>query len=187
MLALATSALHDYPLIWRRDPALRQPELPPEVAPLPDESPEAFEARKEARDAVVKELLAPFDAAWARAVETRQWDDLKVPGATPTIFWCRQIPGPRLRAMIDYTGRRPDIGGTLRPYLAFRLAVVRIDNYFTGHKVELVDHLDENGERTGLGKVLSDAVIEALDAYELGLVTMLGYSILANRTRPHPL
>lgn len=187
MLALATSVLSDYPLIWIRDPALKQPEYPPDAVALPDEPPDAFEKRKAERAAVVAKLDEEFEAAWSRAIETRQWDSLKREGATPTVFWCRQIPGPKMRALLDYTHADANIGGSLRPCLVFRLAVVRIDNFGTGHKVELVEHVDKNGERTGLGKVLSDDVIATLDAHDMRIVSVLGYSILTNRLTPHPL
>ncbi len=186
MLALSTSVLHPYPLIWRRDPALMQPDLPPEVAPLPDESPADFEARKAKREAEALPLLEAFERAWARAVETRQWDELKRPGATPTVFWCRQLP--RFRAFLDYANdERNHVGPLQRAELAFRLAVTRIDNPPVGLKVEHVEHVDARGAPTGLGKVLSEDTVDALDLCAPGIVVSLGTSIFLARLEPPPL
>lgn len=188
MLQIATSVLHPYPLIWRTDPALKLPDLPPEVAPLPDESPEDLEARRAKREAEVATLTEAFDLAWVRAIETRQWDEIRKPNGTPTVFWCRPIPGARFRAFLDFVGRDDGgIGGHQRTSLAFRLGVTRIENFPAGFKVELVDHLDSRGEPTGLGKVLSEDVIDVLDNADPNIVTVLGAAILKNRLSPPPL
>lgn len=171
MLTFAASVLREYALIWKGDPALKQPEIP-----------------ADATEDEIARLKDEHDRAWVRAVETGRWDDLKRQGAEPTVFVCRPIPGPTWRAFVDYVNREEHgVGGFQRPALAFRLAVTRIDGYAPGRKVELVDHVDKDGNRTGLGRVLSDDVIATLDAADPDLVTVLGYAILKNRMGPHPL
>ncbi len=186
MLALATSVLHEYPLIWKGDPALKQPEVPPEAEPFPDEDPAAFEARKEARDKAADKAREDFERAWVRCIETGRWDDLKRPDAQPTVFWCRQLTGAVFRGYMDYVAAH-DQGGWTRPALAFRLAVVRIDNFAPGFKVERAEHTRPDGAPSGLGLALPVAVTDALDGVDEAIVSALGFAILAHRRGPHPL
>jgi hypothetical protein len=155
---------------------------------LPDEPPDAFEARKAKRDEWVAKAEAAFELAYVRAIETGKWDALKRPDTTPTVFWCRPVPGPLWRRFMDHVSKEDsDLGGFQRPALAFRLAVVRIDGFAPGFKFEPVEHLDKRGERSGLGLVLPDTVIATLDDIDPMIVTVLGYSIFKNRRGPHPL
>lgn len=187
-LHFAASVLHEYPLIWKKDPALRQPEIPPKVEPFADEPPDAFAARKDARDKAAKEAQDAFDLAYRNAVETGRWDMIRRPDAQPTVFVCRPIPGSTYRAFIDYmTSDASGIGDWQARSLAFRLAVIRIDNFAPGFKVERVEHLDKHGNPTGLGKVLCDAAVNVLDDLDTAIVSSLGLHIIANRGGPHPL
>ena len=187
MLTFASSVLHEYALIWSGDPALKQPEIPPEVEPFADEPPDAFEARKAARDKEAEALLGEFQRAYARAIETGKWDALKRPDARPTVFRCRPIPGPLWRQFMDHDLADPGVGDYSRPALAFRLAVTAIDNFAPGFKVERVDHVDRFGNRTGLGLVLSDEAVRVLDDLDPMIVTVLGYAVIRNRRGPSPL
>jgi len=187
MLTFATSVLHEYALIWSGDPALRQPEIPPECEPFADEAPDAFAARKAARDTAAAELRADFERAYVRAIETGQWDALKRPDAQPTVFRCRPIPGPLWRRFMDHVGDDSNgLGGYQRPALAFRLAVVGIDNFLPGFKVEKAEHVDRHGP-TGLGPVLAEDVVKVLDDLDPLIVTVLGYAVIKNRRGPNPL
>lgn len=188
MLTFATSVLHEYALIWQGDSALKQPAIPPEVEPLADEPAEAFEARKAARDAEVAKLRDEHEAAWIHAIETGKWDALKVPGATPTVFWCRPIPGSTWRAFLDHIANPAnELGGWQRTSLAFRLAVVRVDNFAPGFKVERVEHTGKNGERSGLGLVMCEGLVDALDKIDMSIVMAFGAAIFKNRSGPSPL
>ena len=189
MLTFATSVLHEYPLIWSGDTSLIQPVYPPEVERMADEDAVAFGARKVARDGEVAKLRSDFEVAYVRAVETGKWDGLRRPdGPPPTVFRCRPIPGPLWRQFMDHIAKEDnDVGGFQRPALAFGLAVVGIDNFLPGHKVERLEHLDKRGDRSGLGLVLSDDAIKALDDIDPMIVTILGYAIIKNRSGPHPL
>lgn len=187
MLTFAASVLHEYALIWSGDPALRQPEIPPPVEPFADEPPDAFAARKAARDKAAEDLRADFDRAYVRAVETGDWSALQRPDAQPTVFRCRPIPGPLWRRFMDYVGDEGNgLGGYQRPALAFRLAVTAIDNFLPGFKVEKAEHTDRHGP-TGLGPVLAEDVVKVLDDLDPMIVTVLGYAVIKNRRGPHPL
>ena len=189
MLTFAISVLHEYPLIWSGDTSLVQPVYPPEVERMADEPDDAFGARKVARDGEVAKLRSDFEAAYVRAVETGDWSAIRRhAGPPPTVFRCRPIPGPLWRQFLDHIAKEDnDVGGFQQPALAFRLAVVGIDNFLVGHKVERLEHLDKRGDRSGLGLVLSDDVIKALDDIDPMIVTILGYASIKHRSGPHPL
>lgn len=189
MLTFATSVLHEYPLIWSGDTSLVQPTYPPEVERMADDLAVGVEARKVARDSAAAKLRSDFEAAYVRAVETGDWSAIRRhDGPPPTVFRCRPIPGPLWRQFLDHIAKEEnDIGDFQRPALAFRLAVVGIDNFLVGHKVERLEHLDKRGDRSGLGLVLSDDVIKALDDIDPMIVTILGWAIFKHRSGPHPL
>jgi hypothetical protein len=185
MLAFATSVLHEYPLFWLNDPALKQPEIPPECEPIADEAPEAFAARKAKRDEKVEEARDEHERTWARCIETGRWDELRLPGKQPTSFVCRPIPGATWRAFLDHV-RNPDneIGDFQRASLAFRLAVIRVENFAPGFKVERVEHKNKRGEPSGLGLVLDEKVTDVLDNITMDIVMALGTAVIKQRGGP---
>jgi hypothetical protein len=179
------SLLREYALISRFDPALDKPVPPPECEPLTDESPEDFEARQKAR----AEAIGKADAEWTRrfavARDAGTWRELIKAGHEPTVFHVRQIPGAAWYRLLDYcNNERNGVGQFGQLALVLRAGVVRIDGYAPGHKLERAEHVDVNGNRTGLGELLTEDAISLLHSAHPLLVPEIGTAILERRMAP---
>jgi hypothetical protein len=119
--------LDEYRIVWAKDPALRQLELPP--APGADATAADHEAHAAAVLAAIKAHLEVHRVAR----ETQNWDDLILPGETPTFFVCHWLDDLVKRRWLDQitpTPHRPEppIGNTEAMGILFRIAISRIEN-----------------------------------------------------------
>lgn len=84
--AVKNSTPDRYKLVWSRDPALRQLELPPTP---PEDA--AAELHRE-HEAKVKEAIAEHEKLHRIARETQDWSALIIGQDAPTFFVCRWLP-----------------------------------------------------------------------------------------------
>lgn len=175
------STLRDYPLVSLLDDALDLPAEPPPCERLPDEPAEDFARRVTERDEAIAKAAAEFHRRFEVAGETGQWDGLIKPGATPTLFVMRQVPGPQWRTFERVAG---ELGGRERSALAFRLALLRVEGCALPFKLTRAEHVDANGNRTGLGEVVDEQIVAYLDSVAKRHVDLLGFAVLRQRGAP---
>jgi hypothetical protein len=174
----APSLARDVRLVWSGDTALDAPVRRDSAARLPDESEDDHKEREEAWGKVLR-------AWWDRlriARETGDWEPLLKPGEQPTWFVMRWIPGDLWRQVPRVTG---EMALPEQLALVVRLGLVGIENAPPGFKVELAQHVDVNGLKTGLGKVAVPELISKLDLVDTGIVTELG-AVIADRQNGGP-
>ena len=173
----------DYRLVFSDDPALTLAPRPAPPDAAPDDTDESYAAKltawAEARDAVVASNRALHD----RAMETGDWAAITRPGETPTVFHVRNVPGAQWAAFERLVKIEP-LGDRERSSLAFRLAVIGIDNA-DGIPLMKTEHTDRQGRRSGLGEILTAATTDALDRVTKVIVMELG--ALVQRQRGGPL
>lgn len=106
------SLVAEYPLVFSGDPALELPAIP-ELTP--ESTPEVIKQAQE-RDTQLRV-----------ARETGDWPRITRSGEQPTVFWCRQIHGMAL-TWLQGEAVRGELGNAEGTELAFRLALVRVEN-----------------------------------------------------------
>ncbi len=134
-----------------------------------DETDETFDGR-------LKEWFRRMNGAR----ETGNWAPLLKPGKTPTLFWCRQVPGSVWRA---FDRIRLELGELEASALVLQMHLIRIENGAPNHKLERVTHVDRDNRETGIGPVVSRETIDLLDTLDPRIVTELGHCLWFRR---HP-
>ncbi len=172
------STLRDYARIWPHDDACARP------APLEPQGPEESDADFAAREKVHAQAVDLFDADFARAMETGDLAAILKPGAVPTKFTFRIVPGTVWRAF-ETVCVEQKLGGREIVALAFRLAVTKIEDPDAGVLADKEDHADPaTGKRSRLGKVLASKYVDMLDAVSRSIVDELGDSAAQQRGAP---
>lgn len=165
-----------YDIISSYEPDLDRPEIPDR---LDNESDEDYRRR-------VQEALLPFNRRLVVARETGDWSAVLKPGANPTKFRVRRIPGRRWEAFDTFiqAANLTDFG---RASLLIRMAIVSIDQWVPGFVIgSQVEHVDNLGRPTGIGPVASVDVIESFFAARPGeeaidMIVDLGTCIYKHR------
>ena len=129
-------------------------------------------------DGASEDERAEHTRKWTVARETGAIGDLLVPGAFPTKFVMRPLSGSVFRKILD---RRVGgkIGSAEQLALAFRCAVVSVENLG-----------DVKVDRRGVedyGEIATPAIVDALDAIDLSIVTELGSEAMRRAGEPSPL
>src|SRR5688572_26893296 len=116
-----------------------------------------------------------------QARQTGDWNDLIVPGRSPTKFVMQPLKGEQIRWIRDRTevGEDRAMGDAVTLALAFRCALVEISNISFESKLTFVDHRN-------LGKIADTPVTNMLDAHDPSIVSELGAAALM-RHRLDPL
>lgn len=179
----AYSVLRDYELISIYDSSIVLAATPPEVERLPDESDADLEGRQAKRDEEAVRIAKENAEAHQRAIESGNWSALLRPNDEPTRFRVRQVPGAtwmRFYRLIDQMNELE------ARWLAFRLGVIGIVNGPVGHTVSFDEsHTDpRTGEPTGLGRVLSDDVCNAIHLADRRVIPEIGLLIMRQRGGP---
>lgn len=157
-------------------------DMPAEPARAEGESAESYEAGLAAHRAGP---LADFTRRLVIARETGDWSLVLRPGANPTRFTVRQIPG---RQWSQWDRVADGLSQLERACLLLRMALVSATNFVPGFKVGTpVHHTDEEGRKTGLGLIAPVDVIEAFYAGLPGdtaasVIIDLGTQIYNHRT-----
>lgn len=100
------------------------------------------------------------------AKETGDYSKIVSPGAKPTWFHLRVIPGSAMREM--YAAMQAGETSVFKePAIAFRCAIVKIDN-LDGVSIEFA-------QDPRYGKIATEAIVDALDLIDPSIVTELGY------------
>lgn len=147
-----------YDLYWTADPALMQP--PTALADDADQTAKA----KYARD------KADYDLKLKLAHERGQWDELVIPGRSPTKFVMHPVRGTVIRRLVDrFLGGR--IGQAEMKAIAFRMGIESIENF---DDFELGDPVLDRE----YGAMAPESVVDALDAIDLDIVTELGQVVI---------
>jgi hypothetical protein len=182
-LDFATAVLREYPLAFSGDPAFRHPDTVPPPLPGEHEDPEAFGARlDEWKDDMMKRG-GEFAQAFMRCTEQQDWSPLLVEGRLPTVFRVRQVSGSMWRAFQGFAVRHRLLDRECAA-LAFRLAVVRIEDQHAGVISDKEVHREPSGQASALGEVLAASVVDRLDAIDKLIVDELGQAVLKQRGAP---
>lgn len=178
-LTILPSRVGPYEVISRYDNDLAVPEAPTRAA---DEDDAAWKLRVDAFNAA----LAAFIRDLSVARETGDYAAVIKPGGQPTRFQMRQIPGDRWQ-VLHRVGAR--LSATERASLIVRVAMTGATNWIPGFEVgKPVEHLDDLGKPSGLGRVAPIDVIRAFYAHASGedadaIITDLGEQIADHRIR----
>ncbi len=161
-----------FDLVFSADPALERPTR------NEGEADEAWQKR-----------LEEWHRALVQARQTGDWSALIKPGAEPTRFRCRQVPGSVWRQVPRVLA---EMGADEQFALLFRLAVTEIIHGPPNHKLRFAEHVDRDGHPTGLGQVLTNDTIDLLDRVEVAglrrgaIVSEIGSAIWEQRSAPSP-
>ena len=182
------SILTEYGIIHESDDALARPELPAELARLPDEDDATWNAREAKRAEAVRADNKRFVEAYIRAAtETGDWSGLLVPGRTPTVFRVRRI-GVTAWAAFKAEAVAQRLSEEQIAHLAFRLGVVGIDNLPLPVKLDRSPYVDPEGKRIkAMGDVLSTEVVDMIALADQGNEVVVGIGLLIAKQRGGPL
>lgn len=173
-LALASAAvIGPVEFVSRLDGDLARPAIPQAPEPLPDEEPEAFEARAEAfrlELVAFAESTQAFERRLKAARETQAWADVLKPDASPTVFVCRQIPWRQWERWCSVRAYHnlstTEAAGTL---IRMALTEIRGGGWPATFKVPApVEHMLPDPQNravtkpTGLGKIAPVSMLEQL-------------------------
>lgn len=178
-LTIVPSRVGTYEVISRYDNDLAVPEAPVRGVGEDDES------WKPRAKAYAAELDA-FMRQLAAARETGDYAAVLKPGAQPTRFEMRQIPGDRWQTMLRVARGFSDIE---RASLIVRCALTGASNWIPGFEVgRAVEHLGVDGKPSGLGRIAPADVVRAFYACASGedadaLLLDLGEQVAAHRLR----
>jgi hypothetical protein len=178
------SILRDYALVDVTDDALIPPAVPPEPERLPDENDAAWSARLDEYTAARDAAKEAWRDAFERASETGQWAGLLVEGKAPTLFHVRQIG---ITAWGAFKRAVRTLGDDEIAALAFRLAVVRIDNLPLPIKLARAPYVGEDGRKErSFGDVLTEEVVDAIGLAPGGrdVIARIGVRIMQQRGAP---
>lgn len=105
-----------------------------------------------------------------RARDTGEWNELLVPGKTPTKFVMQPLKGEQIRWIYDRNNcsdAEKEMGNAVSLALCFRCAIVEIHNLGIDYTLKFVEH-------PHLGKIADADVVNLLDTANQTIVTELG-------------
>ena len=128
-------------------------------------------------DGATDEQKAEHAHKWQVARETGQIADLLIPGASPTKFVLRPLPGSLFRKLYDRIAAR-QLGMAEAAALAFRCAVMSVEN--------LGDVQVKRRADADYGEIATSAIVDVLDAIDLGIVAELGDQVIERSRQASP-
>lgn len=130
----------------------------------------AFVQAPSGEDEATRELQKEHYAKVRRARETGQWGELRIADKQPTKFIMKSLRGEAMRWINDQrqiSDPAKALGDTALTSIAFRAALVKIENLGFDFKLEFEDH-------PGLGTIATRGIVDFLDGVDPSIVTELG-------------